>query len=593
MPTLQTSREEFLSPAVEDAPIARALPELRLLITLELRGRAFRQNLRYFFEKKAQPVPFPPASPLRQDVFIPSRMPWTSFSESLAYHILAMSAILAWMHWTPRAITRQDPWKDTRVITYPLTASQKADLPKLDTGSPAPHRAQQGDPALDRQPILSVPREPDNRAQTIVTPPDLVLRNEVKLPNIVAWTSLPVAPTVSATGLVSQRSLKAPEVSVVAPPPQLEPEHRNRLEMPQTTAVAPPPELKDARTLRNAATLTAMAVEPAPQVNSLTTRKIGTLDIGHAEVVAPAPKLAIGEQRALDQAAARGRAAASQAMTATAVPPPPSVSGSTAPGAGRMIALGLHPAPAEAVAPPPGNRRGEFEAQPSGSAKGSGAPTIPETGKTTDRASGTGGPSEHPDLPAGIKVGEAKSGDQSAGAPGVPLTAMASISIDRYPIAASTAPPRVDPNRKPATVTDHPLTDAEKKVFGGRRFYSMTLNMPNLNSAGGSWVVRFAELKEGPRKGELYSPVMTRKSDPAYPLELQRANVQGTVTLYAIIHSDGSVRDIRVLDSVDDQLDRFASEALSRCKFEPGLKNGAPVALEAVVMVPFRARKGF
>ena len=593
MPTLQTSREEFLSSAIEISPLVNSLPELSLLVRLEPRGRAFLQNLRYLLGKKAQPVPFPQAAPLRQDVFIPSPMPWPSFSESIAYHILAMSAILAWMHWTPRAITRLDPWKDTRVITYPLSASQKADLPKLDTGSPAPHRAQQGDPALNRQPILSVPREPDNRAQTIVTPPDLVLRNEIKLPNIVAWTSLPVAPAVSATGLESRRSLKAPEVSVVAPPPQLEPERRNRLEMPQTTAVAPPPELKDARTLRNAAALTATAVEPAPQVNSLTTRKIGTLDIGHAVVIAPAPKLAVGEQQAQEQAAARGRAAAAQAMAATAVPPPPSIAGNAAPGAGRMIALGLHPAPAEAAAPPPGNRRGEFEAGPAGSAKGSGSPTNPETGKTTDRSAGTGGPSEHPDLPAGIKVGEAKGGDQSAGAPGVPLTAMASISIDRYPIAASTAPPRVDPNRKPATVIDHPLTDAEKKVFGGRRFYSMTLNMPNLNSAGGSWIVRFAELKEGPRKGELFSPVMTRKADPAYPAELQRANVQGTVTLYAIIHSDGSVRDIRVLDSVDDQLDRFASEALARCRFEPGLKDGEPVALEAVVMVPFRARKRF
>lgn len=594
MPTLQTSREEFLSSASEISPLAQSLPKLGLLITLEPRGRAFLANVRYFFTRKVEPVPFPQAAPLRQDVFIPSRMPWTSFSESLAYHILAMSAILAWMHWTPRALTQLDPWKDTRVITYPLSASQIADLPKLDTGSPAPHRAQQGDPALNRQPILSVPREPDNRAQTIVTPPDLVLRNEVKLPNIVAWTNIPTAPTVSTTGLQSQRSLKAPELSVVAPPPQLEAEHRNRLEMPQIAVVAPPPELKDTRALRNAATVANLAIEPAPQVNALKTSRLGTLDIGHAEVVAPAPKLAVGEQQALDQAAARGRAAAAQAMTAAAVPPPPSVSGSTAPGAGRMIALGLHPAPAEAAAPPPGNRRGEFEAVPSGKANASGSPTIPETGKTDERASGTGGRSLNPDLPAGIKVGDPKTGGTNAGDPsGTQPTAMASISIDRYPIAASTAPPRVAPNRKPATVVDHPLTDTEKKVFGGRRFYSMTLNMPNLNSAGGSWIVRFAELTEGPRKGELSSPVMTRKADPAYPMELQRANVQGTVTLYAIIHSDGSVRDIRVLDSVDDQLDRFASEALAKCKFEPGLKNGEPVPLEALVMVPFRARKGF
>ena len=69
--------------------------------------------------------------------------------------------------------------------------------------------------------------------------------------------------------------------------------------------------------------------------------------------------------------------------------------------------------------------------------------------------------------------------------------------------------------------------------------------------------------------------------------------MQGTVTLYAVIHSDGSIREIRVLDGVDDQLDRYASEALGRCHFDPAIKNGAPVALEAVVMIPFRARRAY
>jgi TonB family protein len=527
-------------------------------------------------------------------------MPWPSFSESLAYHILAMAAVLAWLHWTPRHITQVDPWKDTR-ITYPLSA-QKADLPKLDTGSPAQHHAQQGDPLLNRQRILSVPREPDNRAQTIVTPPDIVLRNEVHMPNIVAWTNLPLAPPLSSAGLVSQRTVKALDVSVVAPPPQVEMQRRNRMEMLQTAVVAPPAELQDTRPLKNASALTSAAVAPAPVDNSLTTNKLGALNIGRAEAVAPAPQLAVGEQRAADNGTAHGRSGTAQAFAAAAVPPPPTLSGSTVPGAGRMVALSLHPdAPSGAVVPPPGNRRGEFEVKPTGSATGSGKPTIPETGKQADRA-GTGGTNQRADLPTGLQVGDPKEGGSNTGDPASVPTTTASISIDRYPLA-SAAPPRVSPNRKPAVVVDHPPTDAEKKVFGGRRFYSMTLNMPNLNSAGGSWIVRFAELsegpnqgvpsKEGPSKGELFSPLMTRKSDPAYPLELQRANVQGTVALYAIIHSDGSVRDIRVLDSVDDQLDRFASEALSRCKFEPAVKNGEPVALEAVILVPFRARRGF
>jgi protein TonB len=67
-----------------------------------------------------------------------------------------------------------------------------------------------------------------------------------------------------------------------------------------------------------------------------------------------------------------------------------------------------------------------------------------------------------------------------------------------------------------------------------------------------------------------------------------RHNVHGTVTLYAVIASDGTVSNIRVLRGVDDRLDAYAVSALSRWKFRPAVKNGAAVPLEAVVMIPFR-----
>jgi TonB family protein len=139
------------------------------------------------------------------------------------------------------------------------------------------------------------------------------------------------------------------------------------------------------------------------------------------------------------------------------------------------------------------------------------------------------------------------------------------------------------------------LSEAERAVFGNRRFYSVTLNMPNLNSAGGSWVIRFAELNHEPGghdastpAPDLTQPVATRKVDPAYPMQLMRENVAGTVILYAVIHSDGSIGDVRILRSVDDRLDRFASEAISQWRFDPATKNGAPVDVEATFQIPFR-----
>jgi TonB family protein len=69
--------------------------------------------------------------------------------------------------------------------------------------------------------------------------------------------------------------------------------------------------------------------------------------------------------------------------------------------------------------------------------------------------------------------------------------------------------------------------------------------------------------------------------------------VQGTVTLYAVIDSAGSVGDIRVLSSPDARLDQYAADALARWKFFPATKDGTPVSLEAVVMIPFRSKRNF
>jgi TonB family protein len=145
---------------------------------------------------------------------------------------------------------------------------------------------------------------------------------------------------------------------------------------------------------------------------------------------------------------------------------------------------------------------------------------------------------------------------------------------------------RVSP--PPASSVEDPDASIEKRVFGHRRYYSLIMNMPNLTSASGSWIIRFAELKQSDDKTALTAPVATTKVDPAYPPDVLRDHVEGTVTLSAIIRADGTVDDIRVLDSLDSRLDENAKQALARWHFRPGIKNGEPVAVEAVVQIPFR-----
>jgi protein TonB len=155
--------------------------------------------------------------------------------------------------------------------------------------------------------------------------------------------------------------------------------------------------------------------------------------------------------------------------------------------------------------------------------------------------------------------------------------------------------PNTDKYDVPASSGKPPSEKIEDEVFAGRRQHAMYINMPNLTSAIGSWSVRFAELKaEDGTPGELSAPEALRKVDPAYPAELLRDRIEGVVILHAVIHRDGSVGDVSVLEGFNDQLDANARAALEQWRFRPGLKNGVPVDVEAVIRVPFRVpRVGF
>jgi TonB family protein len=250
---------------------------------------------------------------------------------------------------------------------------------------------------------------------------------------------------------------------------------------------------------------------------------------------------------------------------------------------GRLVALGIHPMAASGpVAAPSGNRRGTFSANPNGKPGASGTPDLVGS-KADAKGSGSRGNSggdfntrNKGSLPAGLHVGGADSDNE-----GREMASAAGVPVSRPGAKAASA------------VSDDKLTDIDRQVFGGKRVYSNTLNMPNLNSSTGSWQMKFAELSGGHKDGELLRPEAREQSDPGYPLELMKSNVHGTVTLYAVINSDGKVTDIRVLNSPDDRLDSYAQQALARWKFAPAIRAGKPVALVAVVEIPFRVRRGF
>jgi TonB family protein len=539
---------------------------------------------------------------LWRDVFVQQKLPWGRFVQSALLHAAAVALIwtisLTWIR--QQKILDRAAFDRSSLVTY----SPEEYLPPLDTGASEAPKAQKGDPAYAKQPILSVPPEADNRSQTIVVPPDLKLNRDVALPNIIATGAIVPAVPLDATRASLSRMV-APEAQVVAPAPDVE-FARDRVVRAamKSDVIAPPPEVTPHHTRGLAGPETAV-VEPPPELTHSTKGHVGLMNIGPSAVVEPAPQLTLAEQHSL---AARGKGRLPGGGTQPVGPPPSVAAAGGASAGGRLIALGIHPvAPTGPVAVPGGNRRGTFGATPQGKPGASGTPDLAgsklQAKGSGGRGVGSGGfkTRNNGSLPAGLHVGAADSGATSAvernggaASNGNPNGNGADDPREMASLSTPGGGPGARSGARAASpVSDDKVTDVDRQVFGGKRLYAMTLNMPNLNSSTGSWVIRFAELAAGRKEGELLAPVPTEKSDPGYPLELIRANVHGMVTLYAVIHADGKVGDIRVLNSADERLDSYAAKALARWKFLPAVRAGKPVALEAVVVIPFRVRRSF
>ncbi len=570
------------SPVLEETELPVA--DLRLLVEPEPRWRVFVQNLSASFRRSEVSNPSTisnqqSSAPFWPDVFVNRKLPWFRFLESAVCHLLALIAI--WMGSRTLAlephITSQPVFTHSDIVYY--TPSEY--LPPLDTRRANPERARKADPEYSAQPIISVPPEPDNRSQTIVTPPDIQLKQDVALPNIVAWSATPRLPIAPAPAVpASEVSRLAPRIerSVIAPPPDLQSSFQKTVQAPEPSIIAPPP-----------------AVEAG------TTRRLGELNVARSSVIAPAPQLSLDEQRAIP-----GRSPVAAGRHAPdVIAPPPSLAASGSSRSGRnVIALSLHPAVGAPPDPPAGNRRGNFAATPEGHRGASGDPgAIAGTGEENATGSGSGKKNSG-DLPSGLYVGKTSSAASRVAGDPAPMNAPAN-SVNPN-LIANLRPPRATAPTQPGS--ESKLSQEERAVFGSRKFYSLSLTMPNLNSAGGSWIVRFAALKpeliSGPPSAraaasddqaseDLSAPSATRKVDPAYPQELMRQNVGGTVILYAIIHANGTVGSVRVLRSVNDRIDQFASDAIAKWQFQPATKNGSPVDVEATFSIPFRpARVG-
>jgi TonB family protein len=546
-----------------------------LLVEWPAGHRVFLENLRDLLRFRGSPNPRGTAdAEFWPDVFVHRPVAWRSMASSALYHVFGIVVIYGMsVTWAQRApLPTRSPFDNSKITYYNVSEY----LPEIDTGSVAAIKARKGEPKYAKQRIISLPPAPDNFRQTIVTPSHIKLPNDVALPNLVAWTPIPSA---------------IPEAALAQTPSQL------KLPAMTPEVVAPPPEIESAKSKIRLANVPEPSVIEPPVSTSAAARPLGAMNVARLDPTVAAPSLPVPAQRAVMANPADG--ASSQNA---AVQPPPNVAGigNGKRAVGQLIALGLDPAAVNGpINVPNGSRQGQFAATPEGNPNAPGTPEIKGGGTNgggNGRGSNGGEGSGTGSGPPGISVGPGPS-NPGVGvvAQGDPLNALKSnAKAQPTTTVASLERPRMADIGRASRLSPATLNAPgriEDKVFGAKRYYSMTLNMPNLTSAGGSWIIRFAELNETAGKGDVVAPSAMVKVDPAYPAELMRDRVEGTVTLYAVIRKDGTVGEVKVLRGVEERLDENARIALSRWKFHPATKNGSAVDLETVVQIPFVVRK--
>lgn len=307
----------------------------------------------------------------------------------------------------------------------------------------------------------------------------------------------------------------------------------------------------------------------------------------------------------LNAGAAPRLAPHSQTTEPETAPEVPSAQSGPANGnASTFIALSATPGPRAPVAPPQGNLAARVSISPEG--KQSGVPGGTPNGMPAANGGLAGGPASAGGTSTG--AGNGKSGMDVSISGGHP-PANTGISGSGGPLKISAPPAHAlilkpdahaktddEPARTgPPNFAALPSTAQPEQIFASKKVYKMLVNMPNLNSATGSWILNFSELNTGTQgphlaaSSDVSAPGPIRKVDPKYPPTLIKEHVEGEVVLYAVIRSDGSVDSIQVVRGIDDQLDANSMQALSQWKFHPAIKQGVPVDLEAIVHIPFHA----
>jgi TonB family protein len=558
--------------------------------------------------------------------------------------------ILAWLAFSPargpappRSLYEQEIQPhEKRIIWYSLRDRLPDISPTGAHKGPQPPRARE---KFDQTIVAGAKDVPGPRQMISMPAPEIKLPDPLPLPNAVAVTPplrpvrpftapmatavatasvpLPEAPrvtqTVEARSMPFETRVPKPVPRAFSPPPAVRPKTATPATLPEAPSVTAAVEAKslpiavpDPRTPRRAftpppesrrKTPTDPALPEAPSVTAAVEAKSLPIAVPdpraprRAFTPPPASRRKTPTDSALPDAPTVTTAVQDKSLPLaipdpraplrTFTPPPPSRSKAaplldlpTAPETGRptssepteasLAIVGMNPAKVPDFPTPPGSRPATFSAGPVPRPKGS---------------DGSGDGSAAIVVPGLLVRGGAKDNQPTLVANASPTSRENLLAAART--ALGTPPPTASPP-KPLGATR--VSSAPDPRLEGRAVYTVAIQMPNITSYSGSWIVWFSEHQPvpGAPAHDVRPPTPLRKVDPKYIAAAAEEKVEGTVRLFAIIRKDGRVDSVALLRHLDDRLDRSAQDALAQWVFQPALLDGAPIDVDAVFEIPFR-----
>jgi TonB family protein len=437
--------------------------------------------------------------------------------------------------------------KETKLIWYKFDKELPAVKPPDAKGERKPLRVE----FKARQEIVASRKDAPKRTQMVWMPaPELKETKPVETPNILA--------------------IRLPEVAKpFVPPPEVKQPRTAKIDLPTD---APQLQAKplDPVKLADAQRITKPFVPPPTKVPVKVAEVVAPADAPQIEARAIAPPTLNDSFKAPARpfTAPTAKAAPASGKQPALETPPDLVANSRDL---NLAVVGLNPS-ITAAALPVNSSPGQFSAGPKVRTEGA-------------DSAGEGKGLTVPDLYiAGTKDAKPDLIAQAFAAPTSPLSMRAAARLAN----PNAAVPKEDP--PPASHSGAvKVSSAPDKRFTGRDVYMMAIQMPNLTSYSGSWLMWYADrTARATGLAPVAPPVPHRKVDPKYVASAASDRVEGKVQLACVIGKDGRVSTVELVRGLDDRLNQTAEEALAKWEFDPAMRQGEPVEVDVLVEIPFK-----